>query len=211
MWRAEWHFISAMAGVAVLFFGGVLIADQGFSEVTAAWVQALGSIAAILASTGIAIWVDRRGSRRQQEERVAARFELLEVMWEISDGAIADAERIRLAIARSLEGVVEFGVREQEALEDAALMLELLDIGSLKSPRAHRYWLELIKECRLAGFYVSRAAGDYHTDRALNEETAEDLQRWPGRIASLRDQICLLRDETHRSLPRNARPSEVLR
>jgi hypothetical protein len=68
--NAGWATFGAIVGVTICWLVGVLHWDALFSsEVVAAWVQALGSIAAIAAAASIARSQYRRAEQRRIEER----------------------------------------------------------------------------------------------------------------------------------------------
>jgi hypothetical protein len=110
----------ALAAVLVCWFFWGLIASKGvFSQETAAWVQALGAIAAI-AATG---WFATLPLRHAQESaRAAKRREITEITWAATE-AKASLENIRAAVERNDERAAHraFSAARNKTDADAAL------------------------------------------------------------------------------------------
>lgn len=164
----------------------------------AAWVQAIGSMAAIVASAGIAIWVDRREVRRQRDERAADWIERLQVLCDLADDAVVAAEEAKRDLFGDLQWVAHNGIPGVRTLNEIATVLEQVEVRSLNSAAAHRCWLHLLWACQAGSHYEDGAVRDWHSDGHLNPDSGESIADWPGRVAGLRDQLVAMRDEKHR-------------
>lgn len=155
------------------------------SEVQAAWVQAVGSIAAIVGSFALARWQESRAERRARAERNESLANyLLSVRLVCED--VVTAAKSSVASARAMRGqapMLNNRIQPGATLANAKLELELINIHELpgSSRQAFRTFSKLVDMVLVA---LEPIGGDAWSLADIVAETGLDnylgqLERFP--------------------------------
>lgn len=144
--RIKWpalHVVIAVLGVATGFFvGRAYPYDQkNFDDVAAAWVQAIGSVIAIL----IAIWVDRAAGRRAEKQSQGQEIKRLQVARFVSHQLLEAIGAAETAMA--LPGKPTFDMENFASVSKALEEIPLIDLYTGKSA------ISVINQRRVVFFY----------------------------------------------------------
>lgn len=139
---------AAMAALLYIFFGWSKLAGFLVHPATAAWVQAIGSIAAILAAAAIARWQTTQGEKTASEQRrVAERGRLLAIE-AVFSRALQATQVVILVVERNKPTLWEL------AADDVASAKAVIDrVPAFDVPFPH-----LVSHLQLSHRYLSQIA-----------------------------------------------------
>ncbi|HZZ88451.1 MAG TPA: hypothetical protein VFE13_08965 [Caulobacteraceae bacterium] len=170
--------------VALGFFVGSIQRNGPFSESTAAWVQAFGTIGAVFGAAWIAARQSQENLRREERDRAAERAERLRQESMDRASAVAVAQRVILGLGQVLEALRRnprfFRTFAPDAVDGIYSLTELdgFPLYIIRDRRCTEVFLQLRRRIRFARHIIAlQSTNEVEARLQKNVATLERVEK----------------------------------